>query len=337
MIKLKPWRVVPALLAIRLLILAPVSSAQPSGLSGLLPPGAALDTLASGFDWSEGPVWVPDGGFLLFSDIPRNSILRWKEGTGLTLFMRPAGYNGSSPQGRELGTNALLVDTDGHLLAMDHGNRGVARIDTVRFTREMVAERFEGRRLNSPNDAVFSRRGDLYFTDPPYGLDGLNESAGKELPFNGVYRLSREGVLSVLATDLTFPNGIGLSPDGSRLYVANSDPARPVWMEWPILDDGTLGEGRVFYDASERVREGLKGMPDGFAVDKQGRIVASGPGGLLFFDADGTLLGTVETPTVASNVAFGGPDGSDLFITADNLLLHLNTLTSGLPWAKVRR
>ena len=302
----------------------------------LMPEGGRMDTLAEGFEWSEGPVWVGSQEYLLFSDIPKNTIYRWKEGEGLRIFMRPAGYSGDAPQGREVGTNAVLVDTSGAILAMDHGNRAVMLIDTTRFLRRAVVTRFEGKRLNSPNDAVFSRRGDLYFTDPPYGLTGLNYSPDKELPHNGVYRLSPDGRLELITASLSFPNGIGLSPDERTLYVANSDSRRPVWLAISLSESGAVVGERVLYDATDLAAQGLRGSPDGFAGDQKGRLIASGPGGILFISPDGELLDHVRTPQTASNVAFGGPDGSHLFITADGLLLRLPTITSGLSWAKDR-
>src|SRR5690554_4131190 len=192
----------------------------------LVPADAKLEVLAEGFEWTEGPVWSKFEGYLLFSDIPRNTIYRWDEENGLRVYIRPAGYSGAEPPGFELGTNGLLFDAEGRLVACDHGNRQIVRFDTTNFTRTTLADRYEGKRLNSPNDAVFRSNGDLYFTDPPYGLRGLNDSPLKELPYNGVYRLSADGELTLLTDELSFPNGIAFSPDEKTLYVANSDPNR---------------------------------------------------------------------------------------------------------------
>lgn len=298
-------------------------------LDALLAPGAAIEQLADGFEWSEGPVWVRRGGYLLFSDIPSNTIYRWDEENGLQPYLRPAGYMWSDAPGEELGTNGLAVDPDGNIVMCDHGNRQIARLDTVNFTRETLAAEYDGRRLNSPNDLVFKSNGDLYFTDPPYGLEGLNDSPDKELPFNGVYRRSTDGRLTLLTSDLTFPNGIAFSPDERTLYVANSDPQRPIWMAFDVQPDGTLSEGRVLFDASDLAAAGKRGLPDGMAVDARGNIFATGPGGVLVFTPDGEHLGTIATGELAANCTFGN-DGSMLYITSDRLLARIPLRTVGL-------
>src|SRR5258708_13470164 len=170
---------------------APVGSLErlDPAFDALIPPGATIDVLAEGFDWSEGPVWRKSGGYLLFSDIPKNTIHKWQQGSGISVFLRPAGYAGAMPFGRELGSNGLTFDANDHLVMADHGNRQIARVDEARATKTPLADRYEGKRLNSPNDLVYHPSGDLYFTDPPYGLDGINESKHNELPFNGVFPL----------------------------------------------------------------------------------------------------------------------------------------------------
>lgn len=298
-------------------------------LTELVPEGAALERLAEGFEWTEGPVWVPGEDHLLFSDIPRNTIYRWSEDGGLAVFLRPAGYMWADPAGKELGTNGLALDAEGRLLMADHGNRSISRLAGETFTKEILVDRYRGRRLNSPNDLVVHSSGAVYFTDPPYGLEGLNDSPAKELDFNGVYRLDPDGTLTLLTDELTFPNGIALSPDEGTLYVANSDPNRPIWMAYDLREDGTLGGGRVFFDAAPLARQGKRGMPDGMAVDVRGNLFATGPGGVLVFSPDGTHLGTIETGQATANVAFGG-DGSTLYVTADMLLGRIPTRTKGL-------
>jgi gluconolactonase len=294
----------------------------------LVPRDARLEKLAEGFDWTEGPIWRASGGYLLFSDIPRNTVYRWKEGEGLSVFLRPAGYTRPDPPGDELGTNALVFDAQDRLVMADHGNRQIARLDEVKFTRTTLADRFEGKRLNSPNDLIFHSNGDLYFTDPPYGLRGLNQNPTKELEVNGVYRLTPAGELTLLIRDLTFPNGVALSPDEKTLYVSNSDPRRPVWMAYELREDGSLGAGRVLFDASALVRERKRGSPDGMTVDRNGNLFAAGPGGVLVITPDGRHLGTIETEQVAANCTFGD-DGSTLYITADAELLRIRLNTKG--------
>ena len=315
---------------------APMSAQSPArtierldpALDALVAPDAKIELLAEGFDWTEGPVWHRAGGYLLFSDIPRNTIHRWKEGQGVSVYMRPAGYAGATPFGRELGSNGLTFDAHGELVMADHGNRQVSRVDSVTFTKTVLADRYHGKRFNSPNDVVFSRAGDLFFTDPPYGLAKLNEDAAKELDFNGVYRLSHSGVLSLLTPELTFPNGIALSPDERTLYVAVSDPARPVWMAYDLQADGTLARGRVFFDASALSKAGRQGLPDGMKVDAAGNVFASGPGGILVFSPQGKHLGTIVTGDLTANCAFGD-DGSTLYMTVNHSLMRVRLKAKG--------
>jgi gluconolactonase len=316
--------------------MAQESAAPPGGIERLDPRldqlisrDAALETLAGGFDWSEGPVWIAeDGGHLLCSDTRQNTIYRWKEGQGKTVFLRPSGLEGES-QLREPGTNGLTLDRDGRLVACDHGNRRVYRLERDGKTRTTLADRYMGKRLNSPNDLAFRSNGDLYFTDPPYGLmvQGSDELPGRELDFQGVYRLSTDGSLTLLTREMSRPNGLAFSPDEKTLYVANSDPEKAVWMAFPVKEDGTLGEGRVFADVTKWVNK-RPGLPDGLKVDQSGNLFATGPGGILVFAPDGTHLGTIATGVPTANCAWGG-DGSVLYIAADKELRRIKTTTRG--------
>ncbi|CAN5183980.1 SMP-30/gluconolactonase/LRE family protein [soil metagenome] len=297
-------------------------------LDALVASDAKIELLTDGFDWTEGPVWNKAGGYLLFSDIPRNAIHKWKDGQGVSLYMRPAGYAGSTPFGRELGSNGLTFDASGALVMADHGNRQVSRVDSAKFTKTTVVDRYNGKRFNSPNDVVFSRAGDLFFTDPPYGLWKLNADPAKELDFNGVYRFSKAGVLTLLTRELTFPNGLALSPDERTLYVAVSDPARPIWMAYDVQADGTVTHGRVFFDASALAKSGRQGLPDGMKVDAAGNVFASGPGGILVFSPQGKHLGTIVTGETTANCAFGD-DGSTLYMTANHTLMRVRLKTKG--------
>lgn len=296
----------------------------------LVPEGAVLVELARGFRWSEGPVWRADEEELLFSDIPANTIYRWAEEDGLSVFMRPAGHVVGEPPGEELGTNGLLLDPEGRLVFCDHGQRAITRLDEHDFTKQVLVGSYQGQSLNSPNDGIFHSSGALYFTDPPYGLAELNDDSAKELEYNGVYRLAPDGTLTLLTRELTYPNGIAFSPDEDTLYVANSDPERAIWMAFPVEEDGTLGEGSVFYDATEMVGEQRPGLPDGMAVDADGHLFATGPGGVHVFTPGGRRLGVMETGSAAANVAFGGAEGSTLFVTSDHRLLSIETRTGGL-------
>ena len=297
-------------------------------LDALIASDAKIEQLATGFQWSEGPVWRASGRYLLFSDVPGNTIYKWQDSTGLSVFLRPAGYTGVNPPGRELGTNGLTFDADDSLVMADHGNRQVARLNEARFTKTTLADRYQGNRLNSPNDLVYRSNGDLYFTDPPYGLKGLNDDPAKELRHNGVYRLTRSGELTLLTTELTFPNGIAFSPDEKTLYVANSDPQRAIWMAYEVRPDGTIGNGRVFFDATALARAGKPGLPDGMKVDRAGNLFASGPGGIFIFSPAGKHLGTIVTDQPTANCAFGD-DGSTLYMTANDRLLRVRLKTRG--------
>jgi len=299
-------------------------------LDALLDQNARVEQLADGFAWTEGPVWRRDQGFLLFSDIPHNTVWKWNQAEGLSIYMRPAGYAfGTNPPGRELGTNGLTFDRNGTLVVADHGNRGISRWNDSLFTRTVVVDRFEGKRFNSPNDLVWAPNGDLYFTDPSYGLRGLNKDPAKELPFNGVFRLSASGELSVVTRDLTFPNGVGLSPDGKILYIGISDPENPYVMAYDVPADGKFGKGRIFVDGRARVQQKLQGSFDGLKVDAQGNIWTTAPGGILIITPDGKHLGTIVPGDVVANLAFGD-DGSTLYMTVNHQLMRVRTKTKGL-------
>lgn len=296
-------------------------------LDALVPPDAVMEKLAEGFDWSEGPVWRPADGSLLFSDVPRNTVYQWKAGEDIHVFLKPSGFSGQvQPGQKEPGSNGLTLDAEGRLVLCQHGDRQIARLEPDRSLTPLASQ-FEGKRFNSPNDLVYHSNGDLYFTDPPYGLPKLNQDPAKELPFNGVYRLAKDGSLTLLTRELSFPNGLAFSPDEKTLYVANSDPLRSIWMAYEVKPDGTLGPGRVFFDATP-LRPGRKGLPDGMKVDARGNLFATGPGGVLIFSPEGKHLGTLQTGQATANCAWG-EDGSTLYLTADMFLCRVRTATRG--------
>jgi gluconolactonase len=293
----------------------------------LIPRDATLEKLAEGYNWSEGPAWDRRKQLLYFSDVPENTVFQWEEGQPVRVFLKPSGYTGSEPRGGEPGSNGLVIDPQGRLVLCQHGDRRVARLEPDgKFTT--LADRYEGKRFNSPNDAVYKSNGDLYFTDPPYGLLGKNDDPKKELNFNGVFRLGRDGTVTLLTKEMTYPNGIGFSPDEKTLYVANSDPRMAIWMAFDVKPDGTLGKGRVFADVTALAKT-KKGLPDGLKVDRAGNLFATGPGGVLVFDPDGTQLGTIETGEATANCGWGA-DGSTLFVTADMYLCRIRLSTRGL-------
>lgn len=296
----------------------------------LVDPAAKIEVIAGGFDWTEGPVWVDeqDGpGYLLFCDIPRNSIYKWVEGKGYSLFMKPSGYTGVADYGAEPGSNGLLLDPQGRLVCCEHGDRRVSVL-TDKGGKMTLVDNYQGKRLNSPNDACFKSNGDLYFTDPPYGLPNRYDDPRRELDFCGVYRLSKDGKLTLLTKELARPNGIAFSPDEKTLYVAQSDPDAAIWMSYPVKEDGTLGEGKLLYDATENFKKGLPGLPDGMKVDKDGNIFATGPGGVYVFNKEGKLLGRISTGERTANCAFGGKDRSILYMTADMYVCRIQTKTA---------
>ena len=302
-------------------------------LDRLIAPDTKVEILAEGFDWSEGPVWVRDGGFLLFSDVPRNVILRWKEGEGARPWLTPSGYTGATPRGGEMGSNGLVIDRQGRLVICQHGDRRMARMDApmsspvAKFST--IADRFEGARFNSPNDAVFHSNGDLYFTDPPYGMVKQFEDPGREIPYQGVFRWQqRTNAVSLMTRDMTRPNGLAFSPDEKTLYVAQSDEAVPIWWAFEVRADGSLGPNRVLFDAAA-LAKGRRGLPDGMKVDTEGNLFATGPGGVLVLSPGGKHLGTILTGQATSNCAFGD-DGRTLYITADMYLMRVRLKTKGL-------
>lgn len=295
-------------------------------LDSLLDATAPIEVLASGFKWTEGPVWLRDSQTLLFSDIPRNTIFAWSEADGLSTFLCPSGYTGKQPWGREPGSNGLTLNPQGHLVACEHGDRRVSLL-APSGGKLTLADLYEGKRLNSPNDCCFHPSGDLFFTDPAYGLPEQFNDPRRELDFCGVYRVTPSREISLLTKELTCPNGLAFSPDGNTLYVSNSDPARALWMAYPLLPDHTLGPGRIFADLTAAAAT-QKGLPDGFKLDVAGNLFATGPGGVSVFAPTGERLGLIEVGEACANVAWGG-DGSTLYICADMYLCRITTRTHG--------
>ncbi|HSD18034.1 MAG TPA: SMP-30/gluconolactonase/LRE family protein [Thermomonas sp.] len=326
------------------LLLAMVGCASPAlqtlGRISMLDPACAsvvdadarIERLAQGFTWAEGPAWIGGvDGALLFTDVPENRLHRWSPRDGLSLFLHPSGYAGAPTDVlREPGANGLLVEPGGSVLLADSGSRLVARLDLASKRKTVLAERFDGRRFNSPNDLARRADGTIFFTDPPYGLAGIQDSPARELSFSGVYRLDVDGTVHLLDDSLAFPNGIALSPDNRTLYVSNSDPARPVWIAYALDADGAVRSRRVLADATDLVASGARGLPDGMAVAADGTLFASAPGGVLVFTPDGRRLGRIETGGPVSNVTFGG-DGHDLYMTSGSVLARVRVRASARP------
>ncbi len=283
---------------------------------------AKIEVLASGFTWTEGPVWVGGSdGYLLFSDIPRNSIFKWEQNGTISLFMHPSGYTGVTYYGLEPGSNGLFLDSQGRLVMCEHGDRRLSVL-TEKGGKRTLADNYQGKRLNSPNDGVLKSNGEIYFTDPPYGLPDRFTDSRRELEFCGVYRLKVDGTLTLLTKLIERPNGIAFSPDEKTLYVAQSNPDQANWTAFPVKEDGTLAAGKELMNVTERVGK-EPGLPDGMTVDSAGNIWGSGPGGIYVMDSSGTLLGRLVTGERTSNCTFG--PGGWLYLTADTYLCRVKT------------
>ncbi len=292
-------------------------------LDALVPVDARIEKLADGFVFIEGPVWIRDESRLLFSDVRGNAIYQWSDAAGASPFIEPV-FDGD-PEGLALASsNGLTLDAEGRLVICEHGNRRISRVEAD-GSRTVLVDRYEGNRLNSPNDATYGSDGSLYFTDPPYGLEGQEESPLRELDFNGIFRLRPDGELEVLVRGQSRPNGIALSPDESTLYVANSDQEQKVWMAYD-LDETGASNARVFYDVSDQT---ARGAPDGMKVDTAGNIFATGPGGVWVFTPNGEHLGTIMPDEVPANVGWGD-DGRTLYMTAQTGLYRIALTTGGV-------
>jgi gluconolactonase len=305
---------------------------ESAALGELLDPGAAIETLAAGFTWSEGPVWIGEGDFLLLSDVPANRMYRWSRQEGLSVFLEPSGYPGRDAPGfREPGSNGLIPGLPGSVLMADHGNRAIASLDLATRRKTFLATHFAGKRFNSPNDLVRTADGSIFFTDPPYGLEGLDRSPIKEQPVNGVYRLRPCGEVELLVASMTFPNGLALSPDERILYVANSDPGRAVILAFDLDERGRVSREHVFADMTDLAAAGLPGLPDGMAIDADGALFATGPGGVHVLTASGERLGRIDTGMAVANCAFG-EDGRTLFLASHSVLARVRTRTRGIGY-----
>jgi gluconolactonase len=282
---------------------------------------------ARNFDWTEGPLWIEDSGYLLFSDIPNNRVHKYEPGVGTTLYLEPSGATGMHESDTRQGSNGLLLDADGRLVLLQHGDRRIAimdaSLDAPKARFQTLAGRYDGKRFNSPNDAVLHSDGSLYFTDPPYGLANVLDDEYRELSYQGIYRLAPDGAVTLLDDSVSLPNGIGLSPDEKTLYVAVSDQSDPHWLAYDVKEDGSVTNKSVFYDASESIgNAGEHGLPDGMAVHSSGLIFATGPGGIWLFSPEGTPLARILTGRATANCTLSA-DERILLITADDALLSL--------------
>lgn len=296
-------------------------------LDNIIDSDAEIELLAEGFEWSEGPLWIDDeGGYLIFSDVPQNIIYKWDANDGISGYLKPSGYTDTFPRTGEPGSNGLLLDRQGKLILCQHGDRRVARmkgeLNNPNPSFYTLANEYNGRRLNSPNDAAFRNDGQLYFTDPPYGLEKGMKDEQKELDFQGVYRLDLDGKVSLITKKLTRPNGLAFNQDGRFLYVANSDYQSPIIMKYELDFEGDIISEQTFFDTNSLLGEGVKGLPDGMKLHSSGVLFATGPGGILIIDPDGHHLGTISTGEAISNCAFDN-DERYLYATSDIYLVRI--------------
>ena len=286
---------------------------------------ATIEQIAKGFKWSEGPVWVSDGDYLLFSDVPANKIYKWKEGQGTSVYLEPSGYTGTIPKTKEPGSNGLVVDKAGRLVLCQQGNRQIGRMKSVladpKPQFDVIASSYKGKKFNSPNDAVYAKNGDLYFTDPPYGLEkGLKDST-KEMPFQGVFLVKPGGKIQLVTDRVSYPNGIALSPDNKYLYISNSDNEHKEWTRYTLNKEGLIAKDTLFYRVS--AEEGkMPGNPDGMKTDSRGYIYATGPGGIWVFNPAGNVIARIYTGQLTSN-CFLDQTHHTLYMTCDSLVMRV--------------
>jgi gluconolactonase len=294
-----------------------------SMILALVPEGAEVEVLASGFEWSEGPLWLEDQNALIFTDVPTNKIWKWSEKDSLSLFLEPSGYLGTEINKKEPGANGLALDAAGNLILCQHGERRIAVMNSAvsapRADFTALVSTFDGKKFNSPNDLVLNKSGQIFFTDPPYGLDDWDP---KELDFQGVYRMDTDGSLHLLLDSLKRPNGIGLSPDQKTLYLAQSDAQKARYYAFKLNELGDILTGKVLLDATSSVGEELPGLPDGLAVHSSGTLFASGPGGIWVISPEGNHLGTILTGQGTSNCTFDSEEAY-LYMTADAFLMRI--------------
>ena len=293
-------------------------------IDNLIEKSAKIEILADGFEWSEGPVWSSQLNSVLFSDVPENVIYSWNEDKGLGTFTRPIGYSGKVPNLKKAGTNGLTIDADGNLIICMHGDRKITRLEKLNINRKVtLVNSFNGNLLNSPNDLVYDSKGNLYFTDPPYGLLEGDNDKFKEIEFNGVYKVSPNGEIEVLVKNLTRPNGISISNDEKALYVANSDKNNPVIMKYELSEEGAINPS-IFFDGRELTKKDI-GLFDGLKVHPTGNIFATGPGGVLVIKENGDHIGTIRTEVRTANCTFD-ENFQYLYMTSDMFLTRIKLL-----------
>lgn len=298
-------------------------------LDNIVAPDAKAEIIAEGYKWSEGPLWIESQKMLVFSDVPNNTVFKWTEKDGASVYLSPSGYTGETPRGGEMGSNGLILNSDGNLVLCQHGNRQLAimnaPLDAPKAEFKTVAGALDGKRFNSPNDVTQSD-GYYYLTDPAYGLEKQWQDPAKELSFQGVYRISPDGKVQLLVDSISRPNGIAFFPDKKHFLVTCSDPGKATWSLYELGEpsaDGqaTIVSGKIFYDATS-ITATEKGLPDGLKIDSKGNVYSSGPGGVYFFNQDGKLLGKLKLADPCSNIALSD-DEKTMYVTNNNKVLRM--------------
>lgn len=298
-------------------------------MDAIVPADWKVEKLAEGFGWAEGPIWVKSGNYLLFTDVPGNKMWKWSEAGGLEKFLDPSGAASPDPEvWREAGANGLTLLDDGSILLADTGNRAIQKLDLATKTKTPVAEKFDGKKLSSPNDVVRMKSGVIFFTDPPYGFKKFDEAPEKEVPFNGVYRMATDGTVTAVEKELHRPNGVALSPDESVLYVAQSEPTKAIIMAYTLDAGGNVTGKKLFQDFTDLVGDQNPGLPDGLTVAEDGTIFATGPGGVLVLSKDGKRLGRISDGKATANCKFGD-DGKTLYMTSHDMLARIRLNVRG--------
>jgi gluconolactonase len=293
-------------------------------LDGIIPANPDVEILAEGLQWSEGPLWLEKEQMLLFSDVPANIVYKWTKQKGKEIYLNPSGHTGKGARGGELGSNGLLLDLKGALILCQHGDRrlGVmeAPLDKPSPKFKTLVGAYKGKKFNSPNDAVIRKNGDIFFTDPPYGLENNMEDPSKEIAFQGVYRLTKGGEIFLLTDTITRPNGIAFLSGENKVIIANSDPEKPYWYIYDIDETGKLKNGKIFYDATKEAMT-FPGNPDGLKVDNHGNVFATGPGGIFIFNEKGNLLGMIKVNDKVSNCYLS--KDRFLYVTANSRVMRV--------------
>lgn len=294
-------------------------------LDAIIPIDAVIEQIAAGLTWAEGPLWIEEEKMLLCSDVKMDKIYKWTEEEGMSVYLEPSGFTGVTTDSREKGSNGLVLNSKGELVICQHGNRQVAKmvapINEPASKFQSIVNQYNSKRFNSPNDLIYDSKGNLYFTDPPFGLsEAMMDDPNKELDFQGIYKYSKDGKLVLMSSEVSRPNGLALSTDESKLYVANTDENEAQWLSFDVMND-TLINKVVIYDATSLIGKEV-GFPDGVKVDDKGNIFTAGPGGIWVFSEQYELLGKIKSGYWSSNCNFD-KDYSTLYITADDYLLRV--------------